>query len=375
MPSRIGRLRLVSQRIQGASFASPVEAVRGMLAMQGQDFPGLLWSIGLRVPGCTVKEVERAFATGNVVRSWPMRGTLHATAPEDLPWMLALLAPRVVRGAKRRREQLSLDDRTLERAREVAARALQGGKYLTRETMQSTWERAGISTAGQRGYHLLWHLASTGTLVFGPPVDKEQSFALLSEWVKKPRTLEGDEALGELVRRYLESHGPATHEDIMGWAKLTVAETKAGLAVAGKALSHLVVDGVRYELPADLEDRAAKVLGGSARKARGTREADAHLLPGFDEFVLGYKAREIVIDAAHLDRLCPGGNGVFMPSMVLGGRVVGTWRRAHKAKHTEIEALPFTRLPKAAEGAFKRAAEAYGRFLGVTVRVVTSAPP
>ncbi len=38
----------------------------------------------------------------------------------------------------------------------------------------------------------------------------------------------------------------------------------------------------------------------------------AFALPGFDEFILGYKDRSAVLDAAHADQVCPGGNGMFV---------------------------------------------------------------
>src|SRR4051812_31876137 len=151
--SRIGLLRLSSQRIAGSTFATPLDASRHMLAMQGQDWASLLWSLGLRVPGVTSARVQEAFAKGQIVRGWPMRGTLHATAAEDLPWMVDLCCPRVVQAVARRRDALSLDDKTLERARAIAESALRGGKQLTRGEMQALWEKKGISTAGQRGYH------------------------------------------------------------------------------------------------------------------------------------------------------------------------------------------------------------------------------
>ena len=53
-------------------------------AMQAQDYTGALWSIGLRMPNATEAEVERAIKERKIVRSWPMRGTLHFVAATDL---------------------------------------------------------------------------------------------------------------------------------------------------------------------------------------------------------------------------------------------------------------------------------------------------
>lgn len=362
MRSRIGLLRVAAQRIAGSTFASPLDAARHMLAMQGQDWASLKWSIGLRVPKTTDARVEEAFTNGKLVRAWPMRGTLHAVAAEDLPWMVDLCCPRVVKSVSARRAALSLDEKTLERARTVAENALGGGKHLTREELQALWDRKGISTAGQRGYHMLFHLSITKTLCFGPPKGKQQTFVLMREWIKKPRTLGREEALGELARRYFQSHGPATLADFAGWTKLTLADTKVGIALAGNALTTLDEDGVRYVMAADAEDRLSELQDASTRNA-----LSLHALPGFDEFVLGYKERGAVIDRAHMSRIVPGGNGVFKPTIVKDGRVVGTWRRVHKAKNTIVEAEPFSKLGADAARAFAEAAASYGRFLGVTV--------
>ena len=48
-------------------------------AMQGQDFASVTWSLGLRT-GSTRDEVGAAFESGQILRTWPMRGTLHVRA-------------------------------------------------------------------------------------------------------------------------------------------------------------------------------------------------------------------------------------------------------------------------------------------------------
>jgi hypothetical protein len=84
----MGRLRLASQGLVGSGLGSIAGAVRWMTAMQAQDFQAALWAVGVRVPGVGVSGVRAALDDGSVVRSWPMRGTLHLVAPADLRWML-----------------------------------------------------------------------------------------------------------------------------------------------------------------------------------------------------------------------------------------------------------------------------------------------
>ena len=95
----VGRLRLASQGLAGGTegLGSVADAVRWMTAMQAQDLQAAMWAVGVRVPGCGLTSVRSALDTGAVVRSWPMRGTLHLVAPEDLRWMLGLTAERLTK--------------------------------------------------------------------------------------------------------------------------------------------------------------------------------------------------------------------------------------------------------------------------------------
>ncbi len=102
------------------------------------------------------------------------------------------------------------------------------GRWLSRPRLMARLEEAGVSTAGQRGYHILW-LAQSAVICLGPMEGKRQTFALLDEWVPAPRKLPRAEALAELALRYFISHGPATIHDFAWWAGLTVTDARAAL--------------------------------------------------------------------------------------------------------------------------------------------------
>ncbi|MFV2018318.1 winged helix DNA-binding domain-containing protein [Micromonospora sp. LOL_023] len=344
--SQIGRLRLAAQRLVGAD-GTATGAVRHLTAMQAQDFPGVVVSIALRTRGRSRTDVAAAFDAGDVVVSWPLRGTLHAVAAEDLGWLLALGTPRVLAGAAARRAALGLDDAMFDRAHEVAVAALQGGRRLRRDALLAAWDAAGVATDGQRGYHLLWQLAQTATLCLGPLVDGRPAIALVDEWIRAPRRLTRDEALGELALRYFQGHGPATVRDFVRWAQLLAADARAGLAIAAPRLERVVVDGVDHFRCPQVADR----LAGAREQADGVL-----LLPGFDEFVLGYRDRDAVLDPAYAQRIVPGGNGVFRPTVVAAGRIVGTWRHTGRGAARTLRADPFDRFAPAVEAG---AADAY----------------
>ena len=144
--------------------------------MQAQDLQSALWAVGVRVPGAGLSDVRRALDDGAVVRSWPMRGTLHLVAAEDLCWLVELLGRRVLTGAATRRAQLDLTDHDVELARAAAVGALVGGRALRREALLAAMADGGAPIAGQRGYHLLWYLAQSGAALpdaTTPPVPRK----------------------------------------------------------------------------------------------------------------------------------------------------------------------------------------------------------
>jgi Winged helix DNA-binding domain len=329
----VALLRIVAQRLVGPQSSDPAAAVRWLTAVQAQDYRGALTSVALRTQGGSSTGVEAALSAGDVVRSWPMRGTLHLVAAEDLGWLLGLTASRQLAGAARRRAQLGLEDADLARAGDLAEDALRGGGRLRRAELMALWERGGVSTAGQRGYHLLWHLAQAGRLCLGPVGDGEQLVVLVSDWVRRCRELDREAALGELASRYFSSHGPATAADLARWTGLPAADARVGLAVARPGLESMQVDGVEHLL----DPRTPQLLEGCRRQARGV-----FLLPGFDELLLGYGDRSAVLSTEHADRIVPGGNGMFRPTVLSDGRVVGTWRTVGRGARRTVEATPFT---------------------------------
>ena len=144
-------LRLAAQRHRATRLRAPEDVVRHLLAMQAQDFPGAKWSVGLRVPSSTDASVDAAIADRRIARSWPMRGTLHFVAPEDLRWMLALSAPRL-RNSSAKRHRRAGDHRRAPRvtARRIAESLVRPARWCAATTLLAAFEAAGIPTDGQR---------------------------------------------------------------------------------------------------------------------------------------------------------------------------------------------------------------------------------
>ncbi|MGO2541950.1 MAG: winged helix DNA-binding domain-containing protein [Specibacter sp.] len=372
-PAALARLRLAAQMILPTSASpipGPVDVVRSLTALQGQDFPGALWSIGLRSPGSTRADVEAAFNRGELVRSSAMRGTLHVTASEDLGWILSLTAERMISSLATRHRQLEITTSDLEQVRGLALALLeQSGARVTREALMAVFEQAGQQTRDQRGYHFLFLLCLEGTLVQGPintGKGNGQYYVSSREWIKNPRVLERDQALAELALRYFRSHGPATIKDFQWWSKLTRNDIKTGLTQISNQLETFECNGTEYYLAPE----TAELLGGASGKGAIPGARSVLLLPGFDEYLLGYTDRTAALAPEHAPLTVPGNNGMFKATVVAGGKVAGTWRKAQDAAEKQKQlsgvVLPelFTELSPNQVKALGTAAKKYAKFLG-----------
>jgi len=334
-PHEIALLRLAAQRVVGPPLDSPAAVVGLLTAVQAQDDVGAITSIALRTARRDRSEVVAAYDAGEIVRSWPMRGTLHTVLARDLAWMLPLMTARPRAAAGKRRPQLGLGEDDVLRADELAVGALAGTGGRTRTELLAVWDEAGLPTTGGRGYHLIVELAQRGVLCLGPFRGTEQLFVLLPEWVRKPRVLGRDDALAELALRYFRGHGPATVADLSRWSGLAAADVRAGVESVRDQLAGLVVGKTEYLL-----DPATPALLGAHRKTA----RDVLLLPGFDEIILGYGDRSMTLAPEHADRIVPGGNGVFRPTVLVDGQVVGTWRHVGTGSKRRLETVPFVPL-------------------------------
>ncbi|MES2508398.1 MAG: winged helix DNA-binding domain-containing protein [Pseudomonadota bacterium] len=366
-PEELMALRLRNQQISVSRprFKTPAQLLSWMGGIQGQDYGGAKWSIGLRLAGCSAAVVDKAIATGSIVRTWPMRGTLHFVAAADAHWLLALTSPGNLAAMTRRHRELNLDADTFAASASLFQNVLQGGEQLTRDELYALLLAAGIDAAGQRGYHLLWHAASSGLICGGTPQGKQQTFALLDDVTgKTPRFTPADRphACAELAQRYFQSHGPATWKDFLWWSGLPAADARAGLEAITPRMVSAEWDKKVYWMMAAADSATEP---GTEPKL----EPDiAHALPGFDEYLLGYQDRSLVLDARHAAQVCPGNNGMFMPTMVIGQRVAGTWRRSETGRGVTVSTAPFTPLPAAKRKLFGAAASRYAAFLGLPLR-------
>jgi hypothetical protein len=348
----IPTLRLANQRLSNQCNTA-AEVVSWLGAVQAQDYNQALWAIASRMQHGTAADVEAAIASGQIIRTWPMRGTIHFVPAQDAAWMVGLTAVKMRSTQLRRQRELGLDEAVIATCGKLLKKALKGAKYLPRPEVMALFESHGISTAGQRGIHILWNLAQDGLICIGPMVGKQPSFALLNEWAPGQKRYTKEEALRTLALRYIQSHGPATIRDFAAWTKLTLTESKQAFLLAGADTGSQEFNGTEYWLPAQLP------------KSKPRR---VYLLAAFDEYFIGYKDRSAVIDPAHKDLVVPGGNGVFKPTVLVDGQIAGTWQRTVNKSGVTITISPFWKLDVSTEE-FQQAAKPYGEFLGKSVTI------
>lgn len=352
------RMRNLGIGPEARSFGSVADVVTWFGAMQAQEINSGLWSLGVRLPGWNIDRVREALEERTVVRTWPMRGTVHWVPAADAKWMLELTGAKALAGAARRREYHGFDEETANRAVEALRNALAEGGRLTRAECLAAIEKTGAPVKGGAGYHFLWYASQLGVSCIAPNRGSEQTFVLLDEWVPEPNRPSREEALATLALRYFRSHGPTTGKDFAGWTGLNLTESRQAVAEAGDSLVTVEVDGT-------------EMVTAPVDEVPSAPPPEVLVLPGFDEYLLGYKERSLMLDDEHMQAIVPGRNGVFRPTIVRDGRVIGTWKRKSRTqKRTVLEAKSLVRVTKRGRREIEEAFEVYADYLGDKVELV-----
>lgn len=326
----LGVVALRAQRLRSHRLSAPAPSItaaaRHMLATQGQEFWGGRWALAARTTGePTLSEVDAAFERGGLVRSWTMRGTIHVIPADELGWVLGITGERQHRAAAPVHRREGLDADVFATAERVAAAALVGGNQLTRRELFDAFDRGGVSTVGQRGYHLLVSLSLRGLICQGPVVrrsegpTREQYFVLTEEWISDPRT--PDDPLAEFFVRYVLSHGPASTADFAWWAGLPI-----GMA---RAAAERSADDARLTR---LDD---DVWVASELPRRHPSAPEVIALPPFEEYFLSYADRSVSVAPHHAPAVMTGGAGY--PILVARGEIVAVWTASHALARRHLE--------------------------------------
>jgi len=340
------RRRASNQQLAQPSSTTPTDLVRSLVAVQAQDWPASRWALALRLGGAFDDEaIERGLGDGAFIRTHAFRWTWQLIAPSDVRWILSLLRPRLLARAAKRHRDLGLDAKTLVRANEVIARALQNGP-LTRADLAAALRRCKIDPEAQRLPHLLACAELEEIACSGPRIGKQPTWRLLDEVAPPAKPRDRADALRELALRYFTTRGPATLSDFMWWTSLEARDARTALEAAAPSLGSESIGGETYWF-----DGARPVA-----KAAGT-----FLTPAFDEYLVAYRRRDAVLDPDHV-KLVNAGGGLLGPCIVHDGRIIGTWRRATTKQGVSVELSFFEPRPRV-ERAIREAEQRYLRFI------------
>jgi hypothetical protein len=341
--------RLHNQRLADPGFRRAADVVRRFGAVQAQAFGPAKWALGLRADGIREADVDAAFDRGLILRTHVMRPTWHFVPAADISWMLALTGPRVSAMMRSYNRRLELDGRTFARSHDAIARALEGGRFLTRAELAGVLARAGIEARGQRLGHLVMQAELDRIVCSGPRRGRQFTYALLSERAPRAAARTRDEALGELARRYFRSHGPASLRDFGWWSGLTMPDVRAAVSLARPSVRETTIDGRPYW---------------SASRGEPRPGAGTHLLPIYDEYLIAYRERDAVAGpAARAHAACdPFGHWV-----VTDGRLGGTWRQRIDNGTLRVEVALCGKAGAVQRRDLAASAQRLGRFLDATV--------
>lgn len=329
-----------------------------MGAVQAQDFGGAKWGVGQRVGKSTEADVEASFNEGRILRTHAIRPTWHFVTSDDIRWILELSAPRTHAVSAYAYRTTELDARVLKRCRKVIEKALEGGRYLTRDEIASALEAAGIAARGLRlGYIMIWSELER-VVCSGPRRGKQFTYALFDERAPNAKSLPRDEALAELTRRYFVSHGPATVRDFAWWSGLTMGEARRGVELLHPLLTRVDVEDRTYWF------KECAVAGARLRPS-------VHLLPDYDEFLIAYKDRN--------SRVFGLKEGLSRPSfettaflLVIDGLFAGTWRPRANSARIFLDVKPFASLGPTHARSLERVSKRYGDFIGRNIEIMST---
>lgn len=363
-PLEICARRLANQGLIDPPFPTPAAAIRHLGAVQSQDYAGAKWALSMRT-GATDSELDALYDAGKILRTHLMRTTWHFVAPEDIRWMLELLAPRGRQAMSfmNRKEGLSAGDFT--RSKKILEKSLRDRQYKTRNQLAEDFRKGGVEPGqGIRLAHLMMDAELDGLVTSGPRQGKQFTYALLDERAPKSKPLKRDEALAELTRRFFTGHGPAQMADFAWWSGLTLTEVKQGLESVKGELEKMEAGGKTFWMGKGRLDKAA---------APSKKGPVVHLLPNYDEYFIAYKDRSSIGEEIKVKKVKAVKGAFDLHILFADGQVAGGWKRDLGKKSATVEITPVWKLDAAVKKAIQAEVDRYGKFLGVETKLVLNA--
>ena len=316
--------RLLSQQLICPQFATPKEVVDWMGAMQAQEYRMMRWAVAMRTRKPSLKAFRKAYDSGEIVRLHLMRGTWQLVTSDDYWPMLGLCSPKALSVIKgwMASNKISIPDEELFRIRDFLVRTADDRGSVTKEDFTQALAEHDIRMDDHRlSYHIRMAELS-GILCSGDLLPMKATYALTANKLPAPTPIDRDEVLMNLARKYFRHSQPATLEDFVWWSGLNAGDCRKGIGLLGNWLH--VEKWKRREFY--LTDEA---------RTQGFRKDRSILLPPFDEYLISYKSRDVVLPLEHRHS-AHDQTGTFWPVILLDGEVVGNWTFAKDTVNTHI---------------------------------------
>lgn len=342
-------IRLCNQLLAGNSFKEPHEVVSYMGAMQSQAFVMARWAIGVRIPGLTDQRVKKAIDEAQIVRTHILRPTWHFVAAEDIHWMSDLSMPRLRPIYISYARMLGVDDNIFDKHWQDIEKLLRDDNHLTRVELRECLELNGKVIDDNAIKRILSFAELEGLICNGRIKGNKQTFCLLQERIPKTQVLSKEEALEKLARKFFMSHAPATLPDFIWWSGLLASDAKRALELIKDDFVSETINGRIFYMGNDM-------------KVPSKTEDSILLLPQFDEMVVSYKDRSEMIEDEHYGKVMTK-NGLFSPTVMFNGEIIGSWRKVMNKKKPEVEFSFFKKTTKKMQSLYNKAGKAYLEFL------------
>jgi hypothetical protein len=353
----IAHERLTNTLLTGSGNRSPEQVVQLLGAVQAQDYAGAKWAVSMRSNDTSDSAIEQAFTEGRILRTHVLRPTWHFVLPEDIRWLLALTAPRVSAAMASYNRKMELTPRVFARCNNLIAKALKGGKHLTRAELRSVLERRhGAIGSAQRLGHIMMQAELDAVVCSGPRRGKQFTYALLDERAPTAMELDRDEALQRLTSRYFATRGPATVHDYAWWSGLTVADARRGIEICARQMDEVELEGRRYWMVP-----CGRPAAGAGRTV--------FLLPNYDEYFIGYRDRSAIGARVRSVDLVTGGDALIAHIVVVDGQIVGGWKRMGEGDATVLRMNMLVPLSAAERKGVAREVARFSRFMNASVTV------
>ena len=306
-------IRLLNQQFVAPQFSDPAQVVSHMGAMQAQEYRMMRWAVEMRTRKPSARAFKEAFDSGRIIRLHLMRGTWQLVSADDYWTWLSLCAPKAIAVTKgwMSSNKISIPDEELMSIRDILAQtAADKGSVTKEDIVQALAERDIRMDDHRLSYHIRMAEMS-GTLCSGDLLPMKATYALTANKVKASGKIDRDEALMRFTRKYFQSHQPATLEDFVWWSGLNISDCRRGIAMLGNAIHTVKWKGREFYLTDDC-------------RTRGFRKGKYLLIPPYDEYLIGYKSRDIVLPPEHTHR-AHNNSGIFQPVIARDGIICGNW--------------------------------------------------